>query len=133
VLAAAAVSLGVIAAGLGGWGIGVGTSAHPAAVALPMTTARLVTGADQRVGTIFLYAGPDRWLYMSVDLGTGNERVTCQVIAADGKVTTVGSFRLADGYGGWGSPEPAAASTPHGARLLSADGTVLATATFPRT
>ena len=99
-------------------------------MAIPITRAALVTAADHRAGTIYLYSGSDRWLYMSVDLGAGDEQVTCQVIAADGKVTTVGSFRLAGGYGGWGSPDPAAAGTLHGARLVSADGTVLATATF---
>ena len=43
---------------------------------------------------------------MSVDLGSGNEAVTCQVVGADGQVTTVGTFKLADGYGSWGSPDP---------------------------
>ena len=132
VLAAAALSVAVIVAGLGGWGIGAGTSSHPASAAIPITSAKLVTAADQGVGRIYLYSGSDRWLYMSVDLGSGDEQVTCQVIAADGRATTVGSFQLTSGYGGWGSPDPVAAGTAQGARLLSADGTVLATATFAR-
>ena len=67
---------------------------------------------------------------MSVDLESGNGTVTCQVVGKDGRVTTIGSFRLADGYGAWGSPDPGYLGTLAGARLVSADGTVLATATF---
>ena len=40
-------------------------------------------------------------------------------------------FQLSDGYGSWGSsPYTAGPGTIMGARLLSANGTVLATATF---
>ena len=131
-LAATAVGVAVIAAGLGGWRIGVGSSPSPAAssAAAPLTSATLLSATHQNVGDIYVYSGARRWLYMSVDLGSGNEPVTCQVIGANGKVTTVGSFRLNGGYGGWGSPDPADDGTLHGAQLVSADGTVLATATF---
>jgi hypothetical protein len=131
-LAVTAVGLAVIAAGLGGWRIGVGSSPSPAAssAAGPLTSARLLSATHQNVGDIYLYAGTKRWLYMSVDLGSGDEPVTCQVIGADGKVTTVGSFRLNGGYGGWGSSDPSDDGTLRGAQLVSSDGTVLATATF---
>ena len=46
------------------------------------------------------------------------------------QVTTVGTFRLADGYGSWGSPDPGSVTDLRGARLVSATGAVLATATF---
>ncbi len=126
-LAAAAVGVAVIAAGVGGWSIGAGTA--PAVSSGPLTTASLLTATNQEVGDIFIYAGESRWIYMSVDMGSGNELVTCQVIGADGRVATVGSFRLADGYGAWGSPDPGL-GTLRGARLVSASGAVLATATF---
>ena len=128
-LAATAVGLGLVGAGLGGWKIGTGSPAAAIAAA-PLTTAHLLSATHQDVGNLFLYSGTDRWLYMSVDLGAGNEKVTCQVIGAGGKATTVGSFQLTGGYGGWGSPDPGNAGTVHGARLVAADGTVLATATF---
>jgi len=69
---------------------------------------------------------------MSVDMGSGNEPVTCQLVGSDGQVTTLGSFQLADGYGSWGSPDPGTVTPLSGARLVSATGTVLATATFTR-
>jgi hypothetical protein len=127
-LAASAVGLAVIAAGLGGWRLGVSTA--PAAVG-PLTTADLVTPSHQDVGDIFLYSGDSPWLFMSVDMGSGGDiPVTCQLVTADGQVITVGSFRLADGYGSWGSPDPGTVTPLSGARLVSANGNVLATATF---
>jgi hypothetical protein len=129
-LAATAVGLAVIVAGLGGWRIGTGSSPATSSAAAPLTSASLLSATHQDVGNIFLYSGTNRWLYMSVDLGSGDERVTCQVVGADGKLTTVGSFRLNSGYGGWGSPAPGDDGSLHGAQLVSADGTVLATATF---
>ena len=129
VLAAAAVSLAVIAAGLGGWRIGVGS--EPAASQL--TSANLVSTTSQHVGQVFYYTGSPGWLYMSVDMGAGNGMVTCQVISADGRITTIGSFRLTDGYGAWGSPDPGYLGQLTGARLVSANGTVLAQGTFVAT
>jgi hypothetical protein len=128
-LAASAVGLAVIAAGLGGWRIGTGSPATSTAAAL-LTSASLLSATHQDVGDIYLYSGSSRWLYMSVDLGSGNELVTCQVIGADGSVTNVGSFRLTSGYGGWGNADPGTSGHLSGARLVSADGTVLATASF---
>jgi hypothetical protein len=126
VLAATAVAVAVIAAGLGGWRIGVGSA--PAASQL--TSATLTSATSQHVGQVFYFSGDPGWLYMSVDLGSGSGTVTCQVIDADGRVTTIGSFRLADGYGAWGSPDPGDVGKLTGARLVSPDGTVLATGTF---
>jgi hypothetical protein len=45
---------------------------------------------------------------------------------------TLGSFWLDAGYGTWGSPGPVSRGQFTGARLLSTDGTVLATASLPR-
>jgi len=127
-LAAAAVGVAVIAAGLGGWRLGVGTA--PALSSGPLASADLRSATHQEVGDIFVYYGKTRWVYMSVDLRSGNDLVTCQVVGDDGHVTTIGSFHLTDGYGSWGSADPGTVGALRGARLLSADGAVLATATF---
>jgi hypothetical protein len=128
VLAATAALLAVIAAGLGGWRIGVGS-----APASPLMSASLVSGTSQDVGKVFYYSRDPGWLYMSVDMGLGDGMVTCQVTDSHGRFTTVGSFRLADGYGAWGSPDPGELGTLTAARLVSANGTVLATGTFTST
>jgi hypothetical protein len=67
---------------------------------------------------------------MSVDLDHGNEMVTCQVVGADGKVTSLGSFALTHGYGSWQFAVTGLSGPLKGARLVTQDGAVLATATF---
>jgi hypothetical protein len=132
ILAAAAVAVAVIVAGLGGWGLH-GTTSSPTASAL--SSATLLTASHQTAGKIYFYDAGSRWLYMSVSIPSGsgavdNGTVICQVEGPDGHVTTVGSFRLTGGYGYWGSPDPVTSGTLTGARLVTTTGTVLATATF---
>ena len=69
---------------------------------------------------------------MSVnETSLGNMVVKCQLEDADGHYKNVGEFQLSNGYGSWGStPYTAGPGAIKGARLLSANGTVLATATF---
>ena len=127
-LAVAAVTLAVVGAGLaGGWGLRF--AASPPARS-PLSSAALTSASHRAVGKIYVYDGSPGWLYMSVDLGSGNETVACRVAGADGHVTTVGSFRLAGGYGAWGGPDPGDDGLLTRAWLVSADGTVLATASF---
>jgi hypothetical protein len=136
ILAAAAMAVAVIAAGLGGWGLH-GTSPSPSSspTASPLSSATLLTASHQTAGKIYFYHAGSRWLYMSVDLRSGsgavdNATVICQVEGPDGHVTTVGSFQLTGGYGYWGSPDPVTNGQLTGARLVTTTGTVLATATF---
>ena len=130
VLASVAVGLAVIAAGLGGWSIGAGTAPAATSAAVPLTSASLISSTHQEVGDIFLYNRAPQWVYMRVEMGTGNEAVTCQLVGKDGRISTLGSFRLADGYGAWGSPDPEDLGTLQGAQLVDDHGAVLATATF---
>ena len=128
-LAATAMGLAAIAAGLGGWRITVGMSPSSSAAAR-LTSASLLSATRGSVGNVFLYSGKSRWLYMDVNLGSGNDSVTCQVVGEDGRASTIGTFPLEDGYGAWGSPDTGKVGVPAAARLLAANGTVLATATF---
>jgi anti-sigma-K factor RskA len=131
-LAAAAVAVALIGGGVG-WGLRdatVPSSASSQAAAL--STAALVTSDHQSVGQVFVYNRSPWWMYMSVNMeGVGNVTVTCQLEDADGHFKNVGQFKLTDGYGSWGSsPYTAGPGTIMGARLLSANGTVLAAASF---
>jgi hypothetical protein len=129
----AAICLAVVVAGVGGWAAGSAASAPTATTAASqLASASLVTTGGESVGQVFLYSGSPHWAYMWVDMETGNESVTCQLVTADGKTHTLGSFQLADGYGSWASPNPGSFTNVTGARLLSATGGVLATATFPQ-
>ena len=127
-LATAAVAVAVIVAGLGGWGLHAATSS-------PLSSAALLTASHQTAGKIYFYDSGSRWLYMSVNIGSGsgvagNGTVVCQVEGPDGHVTTIGSFQLTGGYGYWGSPDPVTNGPLTGARLVTTTGAVLATATF---
>jgi hypothetical protein len=131
-LAAAAVAVALIGGGVG-WGLRDATAPSPSSSqAAALSTAALVTSDHQTVGQVYVYNHSPWWTYMSVNMeGLGNVTVTCQLEDADGHFKNVGQFHLSDGYGSWGSsPYTAGPGTIMGARLLSADGTVLATATF---
>jgi Putative zinc-finger len=125
--AVAAVTLAVVAGGLGGWALRNGPSS-PAGT--PLHSAVLESATHQDVGKIYLYQGRPQWLYMSVNMPSGHETVICQVQGRDGHFTTAGSFQLTNGYGYWGSPAPGNPGSLTGARLVTPNGTVLATATF---
>lgn len=88
-------------------------------------TAALTTASHQTIGTIFLYNGRPGWLYMNVDIGSGNGTIICQLEGRDGSITTIGSFRLTGGYGSWGSPEPLPPHAP------PAPGTGLGLGVYP--
>jgi anti-sigma-K factor RskA len=131
-LAAAAVAVALIGGGVG-WGLRDATApSSSSSQAAALSTAAFVTSDHQTVGQVFVYKHSPWWTYMSVNMeGVGNVTVICQLEDADGHFKNVGQFKLADGYGSWGSsPYTAGPGTIMGARLLSANGTVLATATF---
>jgi hypothetical protein len=128
-LVAAAVVAAIAGAGLGGWGLRAATSPP---VTSPLSSAPLLSAAHQPAGMVYVTNGATRWLFMSVDMNSRNGAVICQLVSADGRVTTIGSFRMTRGYGFWGSPEPSATGVPVRARLISPGGTVLATAILPR-
>ena len=128
-VAAAAAAVLAVGGGLAGWMASGATSGAGALHPATLTTAR-----HQAIGRVFLdnqgYRGDSGWVYVSVDGGAGNGTVVCQLLGRDGRVTTIGSFGLDGGDGYWGSPESMPGTTVAGARLLSADGRVLASATF---
>jgi hypothetical protein len=130
-LAAAAVAVALIGGGVG-WGLRDATAPASSSAQAALKTASFVTSDHQTVGQVFVYNRSPWWAYMSVTMESqGNATVTCQLEMADGSFQNVGDFRLTDGYGAWGSsPYTAGPGTILGARLLSANGTVLATATF---
>jgi hypothetical protein len=131
---AAAAAVIAAAGGAAGWGLHGATAASPAtgdtAARSALRSAMLMTASHHAIGEIFLHGGSQPWLYMAVDTGFGSSVVNCQLESRDGRIITVGSFRLNGGYGYWGNPVPLQASAVTGARLTSQDGTILATASF---
>ena len=118
VSAAAAVAL---VFGAIGWIAGRGTSGHH------VQTEAVLTSAGRNVGEVEAYGHP-AWLSVSVHGVTNAGRVTCEVVRSDGTVWTMGSFDLVNGSGTWSSPDPSGLSGVVQARLVGADGQVLAVA-----
>ncbi|MEU1342955.1 hypothetical protein [Streptomyces sp. NPDC005827] len=87
-------------------------------------------GGGQPVGEVYAHPGSPAWIFMSVALTATpyNGRATCLLARADGTTTRVGDFPLRDGRGNWGVAVPVDLTRYSGARLTTADGTVLATA-----
>ncbi len=95
---------------------------------VPEQSAPLVA-AGRVIGTVYTEGNP-RWLSMKVEGAGLSGTVTCDLVEADGAVIRLGSFDLVAGSGSWAAPEPAGTGSVIGARLVSADGRVLAVATF---
>ncbi|MFI1735053.1 hypothetical protein ACH40E_38720 [Streptomyces acidicola] len=151
VTAAAVIALGF---GFGGWAIrtAVEEPSAPSSRSYEATgsehgllEATLLAPDHHPVGRIFAYPGSPGWVYMSVDLGhdgpgygsrsgigyPGAGKVSCRLERTDGSSIHVGNFSLDDGgRGHWGAPARVAPDRVSGARLLAADGSVLATAHF---
>lgn len=131
----------LVAVGFGGWAVGTaiedvaaGPSSTSAATGTHLLSGNL-TSAGARgkpVGEVYAHAGPEGWVYMTLDLaGTGHPysgKVFCLLAHRDGSTVPIGSFALHQGRGSWGGPASVDPSALSGAQLTTPDGTVLATA-----
>jgi predicted anti-sigma-YlaC factor YlaD len=81
------------------------------------------------VGSVYTEGKPP-YLWMAVKHVADSGTVSCQIVKTDGTVVTLGSFDLVDGSGWWATPEPADLGHVATARLVTANGHVVAQATF---
>jgi hypothetical protein len=132
-LAAVAVTLAVAVSALGGWGPGAAgpSSVRSSSAGSSLSSAVLLSANRQTVGTIYFYGANRQGLFVSVDIRSGTGTVICQLVSRNGNVITLGSFWLNAGYGAWGSPDLVSHGQLTGARLVSQNGAILATASFP--
>jgi hypothetical protein len=121
--AAVAAAVVLVFASLG-WFSGGKPTHTPHAV----LTAELLQGGH-RVGEVYASSG-SKWLSMTVHGASGADKVTCELVGAQGAVVPIGSFDLVDGSGSWGAPDPTGFAGVTGARLIDSTGHVIATATF---
>jgi hypothetical protein len=126
-LATLATALALVVAALGGW---VAHNVTSPAQQSALSSATLQSVTHRNVGEIYYYNSSTHWIYMAVDMPSGDGVITCELEGPNGHYTAVGKFRLTHGYGAWGSPAPRSDGKITGARLLSSNGTVIATATF---
>jgi len=117
-------------------GVGIGAlasrgSSNPGPSAQAHLTSASLTARGHVVGEVFVSAGQPSWMFMAIDGGSWSGAVTCELILAGGRVEKIGRFTLTGGYGAWGAPFTTAAGQVRGARLIAANGTILATAYLP--
>jgi hypothetical protein len=127
VLAVAAVVLAILGFGLGAFVGPPSMNVRSPSVQANLTSAKL-SSHGHVMGEVMVSSGTPAWMFMTVDAGAWSSEVTCEVTLASGKVVTIGVFKLSNGYGAWGAPLPAAAHEVRSARLVSPDGSVLASA-----
>lgn len=127
--------VGVVAAGVvvAGLAFGAGWVAAPGQGSTPggrLTSAPLVA-AGRRVGEVTLDTGGPSWLFMTVADADRTAEVTCEVTTSSGRSVRVGSFWLSPGgYGAWGAALTVPGARVRSARVVAADGTVVASATL---
>lgn len=115
-----------------GIGLGVLVTSDLGSEHDPHQTANLASASLVANGTVLgkLYVSPGSppWMFMTVDGGVWAGNVTCQITTTNGKIETVGRFRLSRGYGAWAVPLHLSVGKISAARLVDASGNVLAVA-----
>jgi Putative zinc-finger len=130
VAAAAAAVLLVLGIGLGSLLTSPGAKNQQHAASNDLTTAEL-TSHGHNFGQVMTSPGNPGWMFMTINENAWSGKVTCEVTLAGGQIQTVGVFTLSDGYGAWGVPLTSPARDVRSARLVAANGTVVASAQFP--
>ncbi len=109
-----------------------GSPTRPPAVAAPRPVqATLLDAHGHDVGAVIESApGTPPWVFMYLEVGKLTADVNCELVLADGHVLKLGTFWVDKGYGTWSAPIDVAVDQVRGARLVSASGALLASATF---
>jgi hypothetical protein len=94
-------------------------------------TAANLTSHGSVLGKVVISAGSPAWMFMTISRGTPLGKVTCEVTLVGGKVETIGSFKITRGYGAWDAPLRSPGDAVRSARLIAANGTILASARLP--
>jgi len=112
-----------------GWSIGSpsGTQ-HPTEVAAVATVALKEHG--NTVGTVTTYGGATPWMVMTLDDSSAHGTLTCEVVTDNGVTHRVGTFSATYGHAAWDAPLKVAPQDVRKAEVVSANGTVIATASL---
>jgi hypothetical protein len=130
VLAAAAAIVVLLGVGLGSVvAAGGGDNQNHSATA-GLTAANL-TSHGIIFGKVIISAGSSPWMFVTISGGSLSGQVKCVVTLAGGKVETIGVFKIAGGYGAWDAPLRSPGDAVRSARLIAANGTILASARLP--
>ena len=126
-LAAGAAGMALLGFGVGSLVTARGAGNQRQLATAGFTSANL-TAHGRVVGNVTISTGSPPWMFMTMSGGTLSGTVTCDVTLAGGKVETIGVFKVSAGYGTWAAPLPPTTSAVRSAQLLTANGTILASA-----
>jgi hypothetical protein len=129
-LAAAAAVMVLLGFGLGSL-VTAGGGGNQNQSATAGFTAANLTSHGSVLGKVIVSAGSPAWVFMTLSGAPLSGKVKCEVTLAGGKVETIGVFTISGGYGAWDAPLRSSADAVRSARLIAANGTVLASARLP--
>jgi anti-sigma-K factor RskA len=119
IAAAAAVVAALLTASL------VGRDHHDALLRANLASSR----SGDRVGQVWAYDGDRDWLFMTIDNPwAADNPYVCDAVLRDGRTVRLGRFQAHDGKGAWGEPVGVSLRDVTAIRVLTDDGTVVATA-----
>lgn len=85
---------------------------------------------EEVAGKVFASADRPSWVFMTVHDEGSSDVYRCQVEAADGQWTDVGSFQLRNGSGSWGKTVATDVRQLKAVRLVDEHGAIAAAASF---
>lgn len=110
------------------------TPTQTTATAVPhgsdVRTGTFETAGGQALGQIVAYRGKPSWVYMNVGLAESNGTVKCRLQLDDGSIVAAGNIQLHNGMGDLSKAIHVDIGQLRGAKLYTATGARLATATF---
>jgi hypothetical protein len=132
---AAAAAVVALAVGLGiGLSTGSHSANHPTVASRghggPLVSFAALRENGREVGKVYAYGGSTPWMFMTLSDSSAHGHVVCEIVTTSGVIRKVGTFKADKGYGAWGAPLPVAPQDIRTAEVLSADGSVIASATL---
>jgi hypothetical protein len=127
----ALASAAAVVALLIGLSIGWSTSSPSGS---PRPTDAVATAAlkesGNAVGTVATYGGPTPWMIVTMHDSSAHGALTCEVVTANGVTHKIGTFSATYGYAAWDAPLKVTPQDVRKAEVVSANGTVIATASL---
>jgi hypothetical protein len=110
------------------------SSGTPTAIQAPsgnaVRTGTFVGTRNQVLGQVVAFRGNPSWVFMKVAVPHYDGRLTCELQTADGSFAAYGTFWVHNGVGQWSKTISSQVGALRGARLVDANGSPVASATF---
>jgi hypothetical protein len=133
--ALAAVAAGVVL--VGGTVVATEAFTHPVSPATAhaplgkvLRTGTFQTGDSSVLGQIVAYSGHPSWVFMNVAVPNYDGQIVCKLQVADGSTVSFGSFEMHHGIGQFSKTIRVDVGRLRGAKLVTATGSTMASATF---